>query len=109
MKRSAEAIWVEARNRWQINVQKDGKRKNFTSSLPGRKGKHEAELKADEWLESQTEDRRFGSAVEHVDLRLNRRGFCVDGVEPGGVRLAFADGGGIVSHGVQVAGQDFAA
>lgn len=62
MKRSAEAIWVEARNRWQINVQKDGKRKTFTSSLPGRKGKHEAELKADEWLESQTEDRRFGEA-----------------------------------------------
>lgn len=62
MKRSAEAIWVEARNRWQINVQKDGKRKTFTSSLPGRRGKHEAELKADEWLESQTEDRRFGEA-----------------------------------------------
>lgn len=104
MKRSAEAIWVEARNRWQINMQNDGKRKTFTSSLPGRKGKHDAELKADEWLESQTEDRRFGSAVEDVDLRLNCRGFCVDGVEPGGVRFALAIGGGIIAHSVQVTG-----
>ena len=73
MKRSAEAIWVEARNRWQINVQKDGKRKTFTSTLPGRKGKHEAELKADEWLESQTEDRRFGEAWEAYVADYKRR------------------------------------
>ena len=41
--RRSEAIWVEARERWQINVQRDGKRRTFTSSTPGRRGKHEAE------------------------------------------------------------------
>lgn len=69
--RRSEAIWVEARNRWQINVQRDGKRKTFTSSTPGRKGKHEAEAKADDWLEAgQPDDIRFDVAwaqyLEHV-------------------------------------------
>lgn len=61
-KRRAEAIWLESKKRWQIKVQKDGKRKAFTSSTKGRKGKHEAEAKADEWLESGTEDMRFPAA-----------------------------------------------
>lgn len=61
--RRAEAVWIEARNRWQINVQRDGKRKTFTSSIPGRKGKHEAEGKADDWLEAgQPDDIRFDVA-----------------------------------------------
>lgn len=69
--RRAEAIWVESRNRWQINVQRDGKRKTFTSSTPGRKGKHEAEAKADDWLEAgQPDDIRFDAAwsqyLEHI-------------------------------------------
>jgi len=55
-KRRAEAIWIDKRAYWQVNVQKDGIRKSFTSSTPGRRGKHAAELKADEWLESQTAD-----------------------------------------------------
>lgn len=50
--RKTEAIWIEARNRWQINVQLDGVRKTFTSSTPGRKGKVAAEHKADAWLTS---------------------------------------------------------
>lgn len=59
----AEAIWIEARSRWQVNVQQDGKRKTFTSSVPGRKGKHEAEQKADDWLEAgQPDDMRFDTA-----------------------------------------------
>lgn len=70
-RRTAEAIWIESRNRWQINVQQDGKRKTFTSSTPGRKGKHEAEAKADDWLEAgQPDDMRFDAAwaqyLEHV-------------------------------------------
>lgn len=53
--RKNEAIWVEARNRWQINVTNaDGKRKTFCSSegLKTRKGKLQAERKADDWLEN---------------------------------------------------------
>lgn len=61
--RRAEAIWIESRSRWQINAQRDGKRKTFTSTIPGRKGKHEAEGKADDWLEAgQPDDIRFDVA-----------------------------------------------
>lgn len=61
--RRAEAVWIEARSRWQINVQRDGKRKTFTSTLPGRKGKHDAEAKADDWLDAgQPDDIRFDVA-----------------------------------------------
>ena len=49
--RKNEAKWVEARLRWQINVQVDGERKTFTSSVAGKKGKVEAEQKSDRWLE----------------------------------------------------------
>lgn len=72
-KRIAEAIWIEARERWQINVQRDGKRKTFVSSTPGRRGKREAEAKADEWLEAgQPDDMRFDAAwrlyLEHIQV-----------------------------------------
>lgn len=49
--RKTEAQWIETRRRWQIKIQVDGKRKTFTSYTPGRKGKVEAERKADRWLE----------------------------------------------------------
>lgn len=64
--RRAEAIWIESRNRWQIKVQKDGERKLFTSSIPGKRGKFEAEAKADRWLESNTFDSnmRLGEAYD---------------------------------------------
>ena len=72
-KRRSEAVWIEARARWQINVQRDGKRKTFTSSLPGRKGKHEAEAKADDWLEAgQPDDIRFDRAWEIFLAHLRR-------------------------------------
>ena len=64
-RRRSEAVWIESRSRWQINVQHDGKRKTFTSSIPGRKGKHEAEAKADDWLDAgQPDDIRFDHAWE---------------------------------------------
>lgn len=53
--RQNEAKWIAAQNRWQINVtNEDGKRKTFCSATGavGKKGKLEAERKADEWLES---------------------------------------------------------
>lgn len=72
-KRRAEAVWIESRSRWQINVQRDGKRKTFTSTIPGRKGKHEAEGKADDWLEAgQPDDIRFDNAWEMYLDHLNQ-------------------------------------
>lgn len=56
--RKNEARWVESRQRWQINVQEDGKRKTFTSSLTGRRGKADAERKAEKWLEDHTTSER---------------------------------------------------
>ena len=51
MKRTNTAKWIDSANRWQINVQKDGVRKTFTSAKPGRTGQREANKKADEWLD----------------------------------------------------------
>ncbi len=50
-KRTNTAVWSEKYSRWQINVQKDGKRKSFYSSTPGRTGQREANAKADAWLD----------------------------------------------------------
>lgn len=50
-KRTNTAAWSEKYSRWQINVQKDGKRKSFYSSTPGRTGQREANAKADAWLD----------------------------------------------------------
>ena len=51
MRRTNTAQWVETVGRWQINVQKDGVRKTFTSAKPGRTGQKEANAKADKWLD----------------------------------------------------------
>lgn len=78
--RRAEAIWIDDRSRWQINVQRDGKRKTFTSSTPGRKGKHEAETKADDWLDAgQPDDMRFDAAwdiyLDHIKRNTGTANF----------------------------------
>lgn len=52
--RTAEARWLEPQARWRVDVQQDGVRKSFYSSKPGRKGKLEAERKADIWLDDNT-------------------------------------------------------
>lgn len=63
--RKTEAYWVESRQRWQIKVQSEGERKTFTSPTPGKKGKVEAEKKADKWLDFRTnKDIRFGALWE---------------------------------------------
>ena len=64
--RKNEAIWMEESNRWRIRVQARGKRKAFYSSAPGRKGKIEAERKADEWLDNGGSDDPRLEAV-HAD------------------------------------------
>jgi integrase len=56
MTRTINAVWMEKYKRWQINVQADGVRKSFVSTIPGRAGKAEANRKADEWLDSQVMD-----------------------------------------------------
>lgn len=63
-KRVSEAIWVESKGYWQVKVQRDGVRKAFTSAIKGRRGKHAAENKADEWLAKGTDDMRFPAAWE---------------------------------------------
>lgn len=46
--RTNTARWTGTR--WRIDVQKDGTRKSFYSSKPGRTGQREANAKADKWL-----------------------------------------------------------
>lgn len=60
--RRAEAIWIESKEYWEIKVQKDGVRKSFRSSVAGRKGKHEAEAKADKWLAAGKKEMRLREA-----------------------------------------------
>ena len=50
-KRTNTAFWVEKEKRWCIAVQKNGTRKRFYSSTPGRTGQREANAKADAWLD----------------------------------------------------------
>ena len=49
VKRTNTATWNG--KRWRIDVQKDGTRKSFYSSTPGRTGQREANAKADAWLD----------------------------------------------------------
>nr|DAU71475.1 MAG TPA: Integrase [Caudoviricetes sp.] len=57
-KRTSSAYWEEKRSRWRIDVQKNGIRKTFYSSVPGRNGKRECHDKADAWLDEGLIDRR---------------------------------------------------
>ena len=59
--RTTEAYWSESDQRWHIYVQMNGVRRGFVSdkalSQPtNRKGKLQAERKADKWLETQLND-----------------------------------------------------
>lgn len=50
-KRTNTAVWEEKYGRWRVAVQKDGVRRQFYSSTPGRTGQREANAKADAWLD----------------------------------------------------------
>lgn len=78
MKRTNTAKWIESAGRWQINVQKDGKRKTFTSAKPGRTGQREANKKADDWLEQGLQTR--GMKVERAYLEYLERARKVSGI-----------------------------
>lgn len=63
-KRTNSAVWNEKQKRWRINVQKEGVRKTFYSSVPGRNGQREANSKADAWLD----DGIYGGSQRVKDL-----------------------------------------
>lgn len=77
-KRTNTAKWIESAGRWQINVQKDGIRRTFVSSKPGRTGQREANAKADTWLEDGMEPGRrtlsqlFPEYLEGLKLRTGQ-------------------------------------
>lgn len=77
-KRTNSARWIESRRRWQINVQKDGQRKTFVSSTPGRAGQREANAKADAWLDEGVQTGRknlskiFPDYLEELKIRTSR-------------------------------------
>jgi integrase len=62
--RKNEAIWLSKENRWLIQIQVDGRRKKFYSSTEGKRGKIQAEKKADEWLQRET----FAESVRVQDV-----------------------------------------
>lgn len=61
--RTNTAIWLPKYERWQINVQRDGIRRTFTSSRPGRAGQREANAKADRWLDEGIENEHITVAA----------------------------------------------
>lgn len=70
MKRTNTAVWMEKYNRWQIKVQKDGLRKTFYSSTPGRTGQREANAKADAWLDENVINTRLNvekTTAEYIE------------------------------------------
>ena len=82
-KRTSSAIWYPDLKRWQVKVQKDGKRRTFTCSTPGRAGKLECHARADEWLAStQTEsdmvyiDQLYGLWFASVKKTASKSHWC---------------------------------
>lgn len=89
MKRTNTASWDEKNKRWRIAVQKDGVRKNFYSSTPGRNGQREANRKADDWLEKDIQKRiRSNDALDiFIENVKERTSFSNYDVEERRVRL----------------------
>lgn len=77
MRRTNTAKWLEKYNRWQIKVQKDGERRTFTSSTPGRTGQRECNAKADAWLDGgvgptrQRVEDLFNDYIDDLKLRTS--------------------------------------
>lgn len=76
--RKNEAKWIEKAQRWQINVQKNGVRRTFVDSDPGRKGKINAERKADLWLKEELRDTRlrfndaYAQFLDYTELHFSK-------------------------------------
>lgn len=82
--RKNEARWLEKYQRWQFNVQRNGRRKTFYSKIPGTKGKIDAEKKADKWLQTSYEQPniRFAKLYEQflAEKELHR-GVSTSGIK----------------------------
>lgn len=84
-KRTNTAFWVEKEKRWCIAVQKNGTRKRFYSSTPGRTGQREANAKADAWLDDSIRDGKkkvaalYAQWVEELKLTCGRHNASVTG------------------------------
>ena len=79
MKRTNTAKWIESACRWQINVQKDGVRKTFTSAKPGRTGQREANKKADDWLEKGLQTRTYTVEAAYSEFMDRQRKVSSEG------------------------------
>ncbi len=77
-KRTNTAKWQENTKRWRILVQKDGERRSFYSSIPGRTGQRECNARADAWLDEGIKDSGtrvsslFDQWVEELKLRTSK-------------------------------------
>lgn len=69
--RKNEARWTG--ERWRIDIQRDGTRKSFYSSKAGKRGKIEAEKKADKWLQGEDENISVSTMAERwiADMSLS--------------------------------------
>ena len=72
-KRTNTATWSEKYKRWQINVQRDGKRRSFYSSTPGRTGQREANAKADAWLDDGIEGGNIRVSALYKDFIASQK------------------------------------
>lgn len=72
-KRTNTATWSEKYKRWQINVQRDGRRRSFYSSTPGRKGQREANAKADAWLVEGVDNTGARVSVLYADFISSKK------------------------------------
>lgn len=67
------AVWNADRGRWECRVQQDGKRRTFTSTAMGRRGRDEAERKAAAWIAGdEAEDPVFSDAWARYLRRVRR-------------------------------------
>jgi len=77
-RRTNTAKWIEKNKRWQIKVQKDGVRRAFFSSTPGRSGQRECNAKADAWLDEGIVDsgikveKLFDAWIEELKVRTGK-------------------------------------
>lgn len=80
--RTNNAVWKENKGYWQINVQKNGIRRSFYSSIPGAKGRRDCNKKADKWLDSgiigtstvEKASESFLGELEFIAKKTNRKG-----------------------------------
>lgn len=77
-RRRSEAIWIESRQRWQCKLQIDGQRKTFTSKIPGKRGKADAERKADAWEPEKPSKRQPGAIAADMRFWESYELFLVD-------------------------------